>query len=67
MLTSLVSVLVSLAFVIGNSAKSGFESIIFLFVVHPFDVGDRVLVRLEAEKENLIVHKMHLLTTVFRK
>lgn len=28
-------------FMFGNTLKMVFESIIFLFVVHPFDVGDR--------------------------
>ncbi|KAJ6403023.1 hypothetical protein OIU84_015020 [Salix udensis] len=29
------------SFIFGNTAKTLFESIIFLFVIHPFDVGDR--------------------------
>lgn len=29
-------------FMFGNSAKTTFEAIIFLFVMHPFDVGDRL-------------------------
>lgn len=29
-------------FMFGNTAKTTFEAIIFLFVMHPFDVGDRV-------------------------
>lgn len=28
-------------FVFGNSCKTVFEAIIFLFVMHPYDVGDR--------------------------
>lgn len=35
------SQLVVVAFVFGNTCKTIFESIIFLFVMHPFDVGDR--------------------------
>lgn len=35
------SQLVLVAFVFGNTCKTVFESIIFLFVMHPFDVGDR--------------------------
>lgn len=38
------SQLLLLAFVFGNSCKTVFESIIFLFVMHPYDVGDRVKV-----------------------
>lgn len=29
------------AFVFGNTCKTMFEAIIFLFAMHPFDVGDR--------------------------
>lgn len=35
------SQLLLLAFVFGNSCKTAFEAIIFLFIMHPFDVGDR--------------------------
>lgn len=35
------SQLVLVAFIFGNTCKTVFEAIIFLFVVHPFDVGDR--------------------------
>ena len=36
------SILLSFTFVFGNSIKTLFESVIFLFVVHPFDVGDMI-------------------------
>jgi len=35
------SQLVLVAFIFGNTCKTVFEAIIFLFVMHPFDVGDR--------------------------
>lgn len=35
------SQVVLLAFIFGNTVKTVFESIIFLFIVHPYDVGDR--------------------------
>ena len=35
------SQLVLAAFIFGNTCKTIFESIIFLFIIHPFDVGDR--------------------------
>lgn len=38
------SQLLVLAFVFGNTAKTVFEAIIFVFVMHPFDVGDRIVV-----------------------
>lgn len=38
------SIVVAFAFVFGNSIKTVYESVVFLFVVHPFDVGDALLV-----------------------
>lgn len=35
------SQVVVVAFIFGNTCKTVFEAIIFLFVMHPFDVGDR--------------------------
>lgn len=37
----LSSQIVVVAFVFGNTCKTVFEAIVFLFVMHPFDVGDR--------------------------
>lgn len=38
------SQLVLAAFVFGNTCRTIFEAIIFVFVMHPFDVGDRCLI-----------------------
>ena len=38
------SQLLLIVFVFGNTAKTVFEAIIFVFVMHPFDVGDRCVV-----------------------
>ncbi|ESR41236.1 Mechanosensitive ion channel protein [Citrus sinensis] len=38
------SQLLLLAFMFGNTARTCFEAIIFVFVTHPFDVGDRCLI-----------------------
>lgn len=63
---SLLSVTLSLiaatVFVISDAARSTFSSIIFLFSLHPYDVGDKVII----DGENLLVTKLHLLVTVFR-
>ncbi|KAJ0969820.1 hypothetical protein J5N97_022697 [Dioscorea zingiberensis] len=48
-------------FMFGNTLKMIFEAIIFLFVMHPFDVGDRC----EVEGIQMIVEEMNILTTVF--
>lgn len=57
----LSSQLVLVAFVFGNTCKATFEAIIFLFVVHPFDVGDRC----EIDGVQMIVEEMNILTTTF--
>ncbi|KAL8159797.1 LOW QUALITY PROTEIN: hypothetical protein V2J09_001334 [Rumex salicifolius] len=43
-----------IAFVFGNSCKNVFESIIFKFVIHPYDVGN-----------HMVVEEMNIWTTVF--
>jgi len=37
------SALLSFVFIFGNSLRGIYESVVFLFVVHPFDVGDVIL------------------------
>ncbi|KAG5542851.1 hypothetical protein RHGRI_015819 [Rhododendron griersonianum] len=49
------------AFMFGNTCKTTFEAIIFLFVMHPFDVGDRC----EVDGVQMVVEEMNILTTVF--
>ena len=62
-LVTSVSLILAATFVFGNSARSMFEGIIFLFVTHPFDVGDRVLI----DDQNLNVKELGILTTVFQR
>ena len=38
------SQLLLVVFLFGNTAKTVFKAIIFVFVMHPFDVGDRCVV-----------------------
>ncbi|XP_021890723.1 mechanosensitive ion channel protein 10 [Carica papaya] len=59
----LSSQLVVVAFIFGNTCKTIFEAIIFVFVMHPFDVGDRCVV----DGIQLLVEEMNILTTVFLK
>jgi hypothetical protein len=37
------SVLLGFSFVFSTSIRTTFESVVFLFVVHPYDVGDMLL------------------------
>ncbi|GAB4832977.1 hypothetical protein Ancab_006998 [Ancistrocladus abbreviatus] len=55
------SQLLLLTFMFGNTFKTTFEAIIFLFVMHPYDVGDRC----EIEEVQMVVEEMNILTTVF--
>ncbi|KAJ4708806.1 Mechanosensitive ion channel protein [Melia azedarach] len=48
-------------FMFGNTAKTVFEAIIFVFVMHPFDVGDRCVI----DGVQMVVEEMNILTTVF--
>ncbi|CAI9753365.1 unnamed protein product [Fraxinus pennsylvanica] len=57
----LSSQLLLVVFMFGNTCKTTFEAIIFLFVMHPFDVGDRV----EIDGVQMVVEEMNILTTVF--
>ena len=38
------SMVLAFTFVFGNSIKTIFEAVIYLFVVHPFDVGDGIFI-----------------------
>lgn len=55
------SQLVLAGFIFGNTCKTVFEAIVFVFVMHPFDVGDRCVV----DGVQMIVEEMNILTTVF--
>ncbi|XP_028807021.1 mechanosensitive ion channel protein 10 [Neltuma alba] len=57
------SQLVFATFMFGNTCKNIFEAIVFVFVMHPFDVGDRCVV----DGVQLLVEEMNILTTVFLK
>lgn len=60
-LSSAGTALISLSFAISTTCQEFLGSIIFLFVKHPYDVGDRV----DINSEHLIVEKISLLYTVF--
>ncbi|XP_065850823.1 mechanosensitive ion channel protein 10-like [Euphorbia lathyris] len=48
-------------FMFGNSVKTVFEAVIFVFLVHPFDVGDRCVIN----GIQMVVDEMNILTTTF--
>ncbi|XP_057430852.1 mechanosensitive ion channel protein 10-like [Lotus japonicus] len=55
------SQLLLVVFIFGNTAKTVFEAIIFVFVMHPYDVGDRCVI----DGVQMIVEEMNILSTVF--
>ena len=65
----------SASFFFKDVAKSTFESIIFLLIIHPFDIGDRVFIKLDTTDnkaggdctDNLLVVEMNLMSTVFER
>ncbi|KAK8597674.1 hypothetical protein V6N13_095074 [Hibiscus sabdariffa] len=57
----ITSQLLLVAFMFGNTVKTVFEAIIFVFVMHPFDVGDRCVI----DGIQMVVEEMNILTTVF--
>lgn len=83
LLLAITTMLSSAAFAFSTSAKNMFESMIFLLVIHPFDVGDRVFIPLGGNNlghigtltgsvsndgmDNLVVSEMHLLSTSFER
>ncbi|KAL9545935.1 hypothetical protein MBANPS3_006896 [Mucor bainieri] len=62
-LMPLWSAFIAASFIFGNSAKEAFESIIFVFVTHAFDTGDRILIG----SENWTVAETGLQVSTFLK
>ncbi|KAI9004677.1 Mechanosensitive ion channel-domain-containing protein [Gaertneriomyces semiglobifer] len=57
------SFILALSFVFGTAARTAFECLLFLFVTHPYDAGDRVFI----DNQSLFVEEVGVLTTVFRR
>ncbi|KAF6760275.1 Mechanosensitive ion channel-domain-containing protein [Ephemerocybe angulata] len=61
LITGAGTLILGLSWLIGGSLQEVLTSIIFLFVKHPFDVGDRVVIN----KETYTVKEIRLLSTIF--
>lgn len=64
---SLISAFFGTGFAFQSSVKNTLDSIIFLFCIHPYDVGDRVFITLNGQEENLVVSEMNVFSTTFIK
>ncbi|KAJ6516274.1 Mechanosensitive ion channel-domain-containing protein [Mycena sanguinolenta] len=62
-LTSVYTLGIGASFIFKTAASSAFDSIMFLFVTHPFDTGDRCFI----DDEIMVVKKMTLFATVFTR
>ncbi|EJD01268.1 uncharacterized protein FOMMEDRAFT_110956 [Fomitiporia mediterranea MF3/22] len=62
-LSSVYSIGIAASFIFKNTAANLFDAIMFLFVTHPYDTGDRCFI----DEENLVVKKMGLFATVFTR
>lgn len=56
-------IFVGLTILLGPSIKTFFDSFIFLFSTHPYDVGDRVYI----DSESMFVREIGLLSTLFER
>ncbi|KAF8798709.1 hypothetical protein BYT27DRAFT_7228290 [Phlegmacium glaucopus] len=61
LVTGAGTLILGLSWLIGGSLQEVLTSIIFLFIKHPFDVGDRVILN----KETYTVKEIRLLSTIF--
>lgn len=61
LITGAGTLILGLSWLIGGSLQEVLTSIIFLFIKHPYDVGDRVVLN----KETYTVKEIRLLSTVF--
>ncbi|KAJ6567253.1 Mechanosensitive ion channel-domain-containing protein [Mycena vulgaris] len=62
-LTSVYTLGIGASFIFKSAASGAFDSIMFLFVTHPFDTGDRCFI----DDEVVVVKKMGLFATVFTR
>ncbi|TBU30708.1 Mechanosensitive ion channel-domain-containing protein [Dichomitus squalens] len=62
-LVPLATIIVGFSFIFGHSAQTLFESLIFIFSTHVFDVGDLVMI----DDQPLFVREFGLFSTTFRR
>ncbi|KAI0314202.1 Mechanosensitive ion channel-domain-containing protein [Amylostereum chailletii] len=62
-LTSVYTIGIAASFIFKSAASNAFDAIMFLFVTHPYDTGDRCFI----DEENLVVKKMGLFATIFTR
>ncbi|KAM0680993.1 hypothetical protein GINT2_000776 [Glugoides intestinalis] len=66
-LSGILSTIFGTQFISKILSDNVIQSVIFLFVIHPFDIGDRITVRLNGTVENLVVAELNIFSTTFYK
>ncbi|KAH7887623.1 Mechanosensitive ion channel-domain-containing protein [Phlebopus sp. FC_14] len=62
-LVPLATIILGFSFIFGHSAQTLFESLIFIFSTHVFDVGDLIMI----DEQYLVVKEFGLFSTTFRR
>ena len=57
------SIALAFTFVFGTSIKTAYENVVFIFFIHPYDVGDRLIY----DDRVYTVHKIKLSTTILEE
>ncbi len=63
-ITPFLTILLGFSFIFGGSAKTAFDSLIFVFSTHPFDAGDRVVI--DGYEGSYCIQEITLYTTTLR-
>ncbi|PLW58185.1 hypothetical protein PCANC_00833 [Puccinia coronata f. sp. avenae] len=62
-LVPMATIILGFSFIFGNAAKNLFESMLFIFSIHPYDVGDLVLI----DEVHMFVTEFGLFSTTFQR
>ncbi|OQS53538.1 hypothetical protein EHP00_2674 [Ecytonucleospora hepatopenaei] len=62
---ALISAILGIPIIASLLRENLIQPIMFLFVTHPYDVGDRVLITLGGKLENLVVSELNVFSTHF--
>lgn len=62
-LVPMATIILGFSFVFGNAAKNLFESMLFIFSIHPYDVGDLILI----DDSPMFVLEFGLFSTTFQR
>lgn len=62
-LVPMATIILGFSFIFGNAAKNLFESMLFIFSIHPYDVGDMVMI----DDSHMFVLEFGLFSTTFQR